>query len=364
LENASPDSLPFVSVIMPVCNERAHIVPCLEAVLRQDYPAHRLEVLVAEGRSNDGTAEVLREWAARDERLRVIDNLQRIVSTGLNAAIRAARGSVIVRMDAHTQYATDYVRECVAALSASRADNVGGPWVARGQSYVGRAVAAASHSPFAVGGGRCHDSGHEGPVDTVYLGCWRKTTLERFGLFDEELVRNQDDEHNLRLTRAGGRVWQSPRIRSWYTPRGSLTGLFRQYMQYGYWKVRVIQKHRLPASPRYLVPGLFVLTLALLAATAPFSTLALAAWAGLAGLYLSCLLAASVLTSRRAGLDLLPVLPAVFCCYHFGYGVGFLRGVWDFVLWRRVPGQAFTALTRTSVSGDSAAPVAAEGNPG
>ena len=183
------------------------------------------------------TSKILRTAASRELRLKVIDNPGRIVSIGLNAAIRAARGQIIIRMDAHTAYAPDYVARCLEVLEKTGADNVGGPWLATGDGYVGRAIAAAFQSSFAVGGARGHDANYEGPVDTVYLGCWSKETFERFGYFDEELVRNQDDEHNLRITRGGGKVYQSPKIKSWYRLRGTLAALFKQYMQYGYWKV-------------------------------------------------------------------------------------------------------------------------------
>jgi glycosyltransferase involved in cell wall biosynthesis len=337
---------PFVSIVIPARNEAHHIGHCLDGALGQDYPADRLEVLVADGRSDDGTRDVLAGYAARDPRLRVIDNPRRFVSTGLNEAIGVARGDVIVRMDAHTEYAPDYVRACVTALRETGADNVGGPARTRPESYLGRAVAAAYHSPYSTGGARFHDPSYEGPVDTVTYGCWARGAFDRFGRFDEELARNQDDEHNLRIWRAGGAVWQTPRIVSWYKPRSSLPGLFRQYMQYGYWKVRVIQKHRLPASVRHLVPGLFLVAILGLAVAAPFSAVALWMLAGLSTLYALVLLAASVSAGRSAGWDLIPVLPVVFSCYHFGYGYGFLRGMWDFGVRRRSPGAAFTALTR------------------
>src|ERR1043166_4540670 len=199
--------------------------------------------------------------------VRIIDNPGFIVSKGLNAAIRAARGEIIIRIDAHTEYAPDYVRSCVATLEATGADNVGGPARTKAHAFIEKAVAAAYHSPFAVGGAKFHNVEYEGFVDTVTYGCWPRGTFEKFGLFDEELARNQDDEHNLRIARGGGKIYQSPKIKSWYRPRGSLMALFRQYMQYGYWKVRVIEKHKLPASPRHLVPGAFVLTLMLLSLT-------------------------------------------------------------------------------------------------
>ena len=344
----SANTSPLVSVVVPCRNEASHIEMHLQGILSQQPPEGGFEVVVADGESDDGTREILHRLAAQDSRLRVVDNPGRIASTGLNAAIRIALGRVIIRMDAHTSYAPNYICECVAVQRETGADNVGGPWVAQGRGYIARANAAAFQSAFAVGGARSHRQNYEGPVDSVYLGCWDRTVFDRFGFFDESLVRNQDDEFNLRLTRAGGRVWQSPRIRSWYSPRGSLRLLFRQYLQYGYWKVRVIQKHRLPASPRHLVPGLFVLSLLVLSAAAFFSPAAAMTLLALAGIYGAGLAFASLLTASRAGFELLPVLPLVFLCYHFGYGVGYLWGVCDWLLLRRQPSARFTTLTRTS----------------
>jgi hypothetical protein len=280
----------------------------------------------------------------------LIDNPGRVVSTGLNAAIRAARGDVIVRMDVHTEYAPDYIRSCVELLDETGADNVGGPWVARGDGYLSRAIASAFRSPFAVGGASGHDPDYEGPLDTVYLGCWRKDLFARVGPFDEGLVRNQDDEFNLRLLRAGGRVWQSPRIRSWYRPRSSLKALFKQYLQYGYWKVRVIQKHGRPASPRHLVPVLFVLGAAL-GWPSGFVHWSLGLlYAGTLALYGLLGLAYSARSAAASGWDLMPVLPAVFLIYHAGYGLGFALGLLDFVVLRRGGRATMTALTRPSIT--------------
>jgi hypothetical protein len=211
-----------------------------------------------------------------------------------------------------------------------------------------RAIAAGYHSPFSVGGARFHDARYEGYLDTVTYGCWHRTAFEKFGYFDETLVRNQDDEHNLRISRAGGKIWQSARIRSWYSPRGSLGALFRQYYQYGYWKVRVIRKHGLPASFRHLVPGLFVAGLLICLTGAPF--LWPLKWAGAlaAGCYGAALLAASFWTACHAGLLLFPVLPAVFMMFHFGYGIGFLHGMLDCLVLKRGPWAGATALTRST----------------
>src|SRR5579862_9556598 len=209
-----------ISVMIPCRNEKRHIGEFLDSLLDQDLdPGWDLEILVADGMSDDGTREALRQYAERAPSVRMIDNPSRIVSTGLNAAIDASSGDIIIRMDAHTVYARDYIRECVRVLHETGADNVGGPWVAKGRGPVGRAIAAAFQSPFCCGGGKAHDVNYEGEVDTVYLGCWPRSVFDRVGRFDPELVRNQDDEFNFRLRRAGGKVWQSPRIQSTYTPR-------------------------------------------------------------------------------------------------------------------------------------------------
>jgi glycosyltransferase involved in cell wall biosynthesis len=344
------DTTPSVSIVVPCYNERDHIEACVRSILAQQPPNGDLEVIVADGMSNDGTRDILMGLVREDPRLRVIDNPGRIVSTGLNAAIHAAQGGVIVRMDVHTEYAPDYVRQCLSVLQETGADNVGGPWVAKGEGFVERAIAAAFQSPFAGGGARGHDPSYEGTVDTVYLGCWPCDVFKRIGLFDEELVRNQDDEFNLRLTRAGGKIWQSTRIKSWYRPRRSLRALLRQYLQYGYWKVRVIQKHRIPASARHLIPACFVLSLLVLPLLSLWRSPAAWVWLGVLGLYLVSNVTASFVTAARQEWKLLPLLPLVFACYHLAYGCGFLRGVWDFVVRRHEAHRAFTELTRSSIS--------------
>jgi succinoglycan biosynthesis protein ExoA len=340
--------LPAVSVVIPCRNERAHIEACLRSVLAFESPPDGFEVLVVDGMSDDGTRAVITRLASEDSRLRLIDNPRGTVPCAMNAGILAAHAAVILRVDAHAEYAPDYLVQCLQTLEETGADNVGGPCLTRARSYWQRVNAAAYHSPFTVGNARFHFPQYEGEVDTVVYGCYRKQTLLDLGLYDEELTRNQDDELNLRLTRRGGRVWQSPRIRSWYYPRASLRSLFQQYSQYGYWKVRVIQKHRLPASWRHLVPGAFVAAVLLGGVLAPWLPVVRWAWIGLLLLYLACSLAASAWIARQKWV-LLPALPLVIAAYHFGYGWGFLRGVVDFVVVRRRDRRAvarFESLTR------------------
>jgi glycosyltransferase involved in cell wall biosynthesis len=334
-------------VIVPCYNEHRHIESAIRSILAQKPPAGGFEIIVADGISGDGTREILSDIARGEPRLTVIDNPGRIVSTALNEGIRHARGKIIIRMDSHTTYADDYIQRCVEVLQQTNADNVGGAWVATGSGLMGEAIAAAFQSPYAVGGAKGHDPNCEGHVDTVYLGCWPREVFQRFGLFDEELVRNQDDEFNLRIRRGGGRIWQSRKIRSWYHPRKTLNELFSQYLQYGYWKVRVLQKHRVPASMRHLIPGLFVFAVILLPMLSILVPSAIWLWSALLATYLCCNVLAAVVTARRHETRLRFVLPVVFACFHVAYGLGFLRGFFDFVLMRRKPANAYTRLTRS-----------------
>lgn len=330
------DPLPRISITVACRNEAKHIRSFLDSLMAQDLDGIDWEVIVADGTSDDGTREILEEYCETRSNVRVISNPGRIVSTGLNSAIRMARGEVILRMDAHTSYAPDYCRRCLETLLQTGAGNVGGPARTRTKGAIADAVAAAYHSRFSTGGGRFHDVNYEGWVDTVPYGCWKKETLLRIGLFDETLVRNQDDELNLRLERSGVRIWQNPRIVSWYSPRASISGLFRQYFQYGFWKVAVIHKHRIPASWRHLVPIGFVMTHLFLLASIVVSAamgarewLATASllWLTLASAYLIATLVFSVAAARRSKWGTLPYLPLVFAIYHFSYGLGFLTGL-------------------------------------
>jgi glycosyltransferase involved in cell wall biosynthesis len=322
-----------VSVIVPSRNEIRHIRAFLDSVFCQDLGEIKMEVLVADGMSNDGTRLVLDEYKKRFAALRVLDNREQIVSAGLNRAVRAARGEIILRMDAHSLYAQDYVRSCVDVLNETNADNVGGPALTRADGYLAQAIAHAYRAPFARGSVKFRDPRYEGPVDTVTYGCWRKSTLERIGMFDENLVRSQDYELNMRIISHGGTVWRSPRIISWYWPRASVSGLFWQYFQYGFWKVAVIRKHRGLASGRNLVPGLCLLAgviLLLCAAIAGFTGLAqwqnafFDVWVALAGMYFIASFASAYSVAKREGWSFLPCLPIVFAIYHLAYALGFV----------------------------------------
>ena len=336
---------PFVSVLMPVRNEGLYIRASLRCVLEQDYPQERLEILVADGRSTDDTREVVAAAARRDSRVRLVDNPGGIVATGLNGALLQARGEVLVRVDGHCEIAPDYVRRCVEHLAEQRRrgvllTGVGGPIETVGEGWLARVIAAAMGSRFGVGGSAFRvlageEAGEVRGVDTVAFPAYPRSTVARAGLLDEELVRNQDDEYNYRLRKAGAELLLAPDVGSRYFSRATLASLWRQYRQYGFWKVRVLQKHPRQMRWRQFVPPALALSLALGAAAGLGGALwglGTLAWLPLAlagGLYLLALTVATFAT-RGIPASLRWGLPAAFPAMHLGYGFGFLHGLMRF----------------------------------
>lgn len=325
-------------MVVPVRNEEAFIAQCIESIAGNDYPKDRLEILVYDGISTDRTRSILAQLAERYPMIWVRDNPAKVVPAALNAGILEARGEVVLRMDAHAEYPRNYIGKCVEWLMRSGADVVGGALIARpgASNLVARAVAIAVSHPYGVANAWFRLKTRTPRwVDTVPFGAYRRRVFDTFGLFDEELVRNQDDEFNFRLIRGGGKIFLAPEIVAYYYARESLSKVFWQYFQYGYWKVRVLQKHRVPSTWRQLVPPSFVLALTvggLLAAANPLGrylfTLVL-------GTYLIATLLFSAHISLGQGPEYLPILPAAFAAIHFGYGLGFLKGIWDFLVLKK-----------------------------
>jgi succinoglycan biosynthesis protein ExoA len=323
--------LPFVSVMIPMRNEAASIAACIESVLAQDYPEDRFEVLVVDGDSSDSSASVVEKFASRTGRVRLLHNPRRIVPTALNVAIRAARGGVVMRVDGHTRIAPDYLRAGVETLRRTGADNVGGPMCAIGGGPMAEAIAAATESRFGIGS-YFHFGSAEAEVDTVYMGMYPRSVFERIGLFDEEMVRNQDDEFNYRLRKLGGRIVLTPAMRSWYQNRPTLHTLARQYFQYGFWKVRVLQKHPGQMSVRHFAPPALVGGLVVLPVAALWSPALGITWLALAGAYVVALTAVSALVARQRGWHLFFRLAAAFVTLHLSWGTGFVVGFGRFAL--------------------------------
>jgi succinoglycan biosynthesis protein ExoA len=326
-----------VTIIMPIRNEASYIERSLGAVLAQDYPADLLEVLVVDGLSDDGTGETVMRMLAGRTNARLLENVQRIVPTALNIGLAEATGAVIVRVDGHAVVEPDYVLQSVRILEETGADCVGGSIRTVSTTATAQAIAEAMGSPFGVGDARfrtTHDRSMW--VDTLAFGAYRRQVFDRLGLFDEELVRNQDDEFNYRLRAAGGRIWLDSRIRSTYYARSTFRSLWRQYYQYGYWKVRVFQKVAGSAQLRHWVPPLFALyVLGGLLAAVLRPGLRLAYLAGLL-VYLVANMAVSIRIAARAGWRHALRLPIVFPTLHLSYGLGFWSGILRFgPPWRR-----------------------------
>ncbi len=315
---------PLVTVVIPVRNEAGWIDRCLEAVFGQDYPSERLEIIVADGMSTDGTYERLLALASEQPRLRVLRNPARVVPSSLNLAINAARGDVIARVDAHTLVAPDYISAGVETLTRTGGDNVGGPMIKTGGGPVGDAIATAMTSRFGIGS-HFQFARSDLQVDTVYMGMWPREVFERIGLFDEELVRNQDDEFNYRLRKYAGRIFLTPRMRSRYQNRQSWHKLVRQFFEYGLWKARVLQKHPAQMSPRHFLPPLFDLSVILGLAVAPFWKTALLLVAGALCAYVSVVGAVALSHTRNPKAWFRLVL--AFALIHHAWGAGFLTGM-------------------------------------
>lgn len=322
-----------VSVVLPALNERTSIHDAVASLAAQDYP-YLVEIVVVDGGSVDGTRELA---AAVDPRVRVVDNPRVTAAAAMNIGIDVAVGEVIVRADAHTTYASDYVRRCVEVLVETGATNVGGPMRPVGTTTFGRAVAVVTTSPFGVGPGRFHYSESREEVDTVYLGSWRRADLKDLGGYDETGLQwaAEDQELNLRIRESGGRVVLEPSIRSWYVPRESPRALARQYFNYGVCKASTLQKHgRLP-SWRPLAPVVLVG-----ASVAGFIFGRGPARFAVPVAHAAACAVMAARTTLEPGASPPHIFEAVEIC-HWSYGLGFWSG-----LIRIVTGRGFTSRPR------------------
>lgn len=317
--------LPLVSVIIPCLNEEGFIEACLAGVQTQDYPPERIEILVADGGSRDRTREILARIARQDARVRLVENPQRLQAAGMNAAIRVARGELIVRMDAHSECAPDYVRRCVEVSQRTGADNVGGAARARAKTHSHRAVCAALSSPLGVGGARYRSADNEGWVDTVFPGAFRRRVFETVGLYDPRAFTNEDADLNQRILEHGGRVYLSRDIVVHYFPRDSMSALARQYFRYGLGRTRTLLKHGRLLSLRPALPCLMLVSAAGLIALPPLRPLA--SWTFAA--YAAAALFEAWRVTRADRLALIPrvalIFPVIHACHGAGFAVGLVR---------------------------------------
>ena len=325
--------MPQVTIIIPCYNEQKTIRLLLDALFAQTFPHSQMEVVIADGMSQDSTRSEIAVWQGENPNLlvRVVDNPKRNIPSALNRAIEVARGEFIVRLDAHSVPAVDYVERSVAALENGLGDNVGGIWrIQPGASgWVARSIAIAASHPLAVGGAQYRVGGQPQEVDTVPFGAFRRALVDRIGPYDESLFTNEDYEFNTRIRQADGVVWFDPLIQSAYFARSTYNELASQYWRYGYWKLRMLRRYPETIRWRQGLPPVFVASLILLGALAFLSR-----WAGwlllLEGLgYLLVLLAIGIRESQKhKDWPLVIGLPLAIGCMHFSWGMGF---IWSFV---------------------------------
>jgi hypothetical protein len=324
VSTAGPDSksepeLPGVSVIVPILNEERHLRDAVAMILAQDY-AGPIEIVLALGPSTDRTNEVAAALSAADARVRIVENPSGRTPDALNAAIAASTGEVVVRVDGHAEIPTTYVTTAVTELNRVGADNVGGVMDAQGTDDFTRAVACAMKSPLGVGSSRFHVGGEAGETETVYLGVFRRSALERVGGYDPHFARAQDWEMNHRIRQTGGRVWFTPDLKVTYRPRSTFRALGRQYFHYGRWRRVVARHHDGTINIRYLAaPAMVVGTSVAVVAGFAWPV----AWLVPAAYGLGVLVGGLAIT-RGESLRTRALSPLVLGTMHWSWGIGFL----------------------------------------
>ncbi len=320
---------PFVSIIVPCFNEQDTIRLLLEAILNQTYPREYMEVVIADGLSEDQTRRAISSFQAEhpDLALRLVDNERRTIPSGLNLAIQASRGDILVRLDAHSIPIPEYVARSVRDLEEGRGSNVGGLWEIQpgGRGWLAESIAAAASHPLGVGNAFYRLRPSAGAVDTVPFGGFRRGLVEEVGGFDETLLANEDYEFNARIRQSGGVVWLNPEIRSAYIARGSLSKLAHQYWRYGFWKFRMLRRYPRTTRWRQALPPLFVASLvglAILSAVLPLARFALFLEASFYLLVLSA--AGAIIAGRQRKPLLLPGVVLAMATMHVCWGGGFL----------------------------------------
>jgi succinoglycan biosynthesis protein ExoA len=322
LEGAPEAPPPEISVLIPCRNEEAHLRACLDSLL-DDFVRSRCEVLVIDGRSTDGSREIVREYESRHPAVRLLDNPEAVQAAALNVGIEAARGTIVVRADAHSTYPPGYVQRCVELLHRTGATNVGGVMAPQGRGLFEQAVAAAMMHPAGIGGAKFHWGTYTGYADTVYLGTFRRSDLLAVGGFDPRAHPAEDAELNLRLLKRNGTVFLDGSLRVTYQPRQSLRRLVKQFFHYGRGRCYIVLKHRRLLVPGRVLPPLLVLVLA---ASLVLGVFQHPAWLAFAAAYLVGVLAASVVIGGRGSgrLGRMAALIVVLPVMHLAYGTGFL----------------------------------------
>ncbi len=323
-----------VSIIIPCRNEENYIKQCIDSFLNQSYPKELIEIIIADGMSTDNTRNIINEISKKNNNVILIDNKKFTAPAGMNLGIKKSNSDIIIIFGAHAYADKEFVKENVLALENEEVGCAGGVITTINDSIKGEAIAEAMSCPFGVGNALFRYAEKEAFVDTVGFGAYYRKFITEIGLFDEELVRNQDDELNFRVQKTGKKILLNPKIKSTYFSRGDFKKLWRQYYQYGFWKVRVIQKHKKPASIRHLIPLMFVLFLLFGGIGSIFSNLIRIGYFSTILLYLILDAVFSLKLSKKKSLLHFPYLFITFPILHISYGIGFIFGIVNFYIVR------------------------------
>lgn len=335
---------PSVSIVIPCYNEVNYIEKCIRSTQTQSFQEGQLDVIVVDGMSDDGTREVLLNLQEEFPNLQLVDNPERHTPKALNLGIEASSSDMAIILGAHAELEPSFVALNVEAmLEHEQAGCVGGMIINVYENETAEVIGKAMGSRFGVGNARFRTGGKKGYVDTVAFGAYRRTALNEIGLFDLDLVRNQDDEINFRLNKHGWKIWFDPKIRSKYYVRASYSKLFKQYKQYGYWKVYVNKKHQAVTSIRQMIPFFFVafIALATIVAFTPLGPGPL-----ILGLMLWFIGAMVATIASKASSRQYNGMLATFFILHTAYGLGYAQGIWHFLILGKTPSRTAKASTR------------------
>jgi glycosyltransferase involved in cell wall biosynthesis len=337
--------LPTVSIVIPCRNELKYIGLCLDSIVHCNYPKDKLSVYVCDGRSDDGTDVIIRDYETKYPYIHYVENVKQTTQHALNLGIEASTADIKIILGAHAEIDPNYVNYSVEAFDIdSRIGCTGGIIENVIEDDTTAVIAKAMGNSFGVGNAHFRTGGREGFVDTVAFGAYKKEVFEKAGLFDSDLARNQDDEFNFRIQKQGFMIYLSKKIRSKYYVRSGFKKVYRQYYQYGYWKVFVNRKHKTVTTVRQLIPFFFVSFLFFFPLLFLISSYFIPAYASIVLLYAAMAVYFGFHETKR--VDGALKVAYSFFLLHFSYGLGYLKGIIDFMLMNKMPGQKETRLSR------------------
>lgn len=350
MKNFTKNNLPFVSIIIACRNEEKFIGRCLDSIVANDYPEKKMEILVVDGLSEDRTREIISRYAQTNSSVKFLINRDKITPIAMNIGIKRARGDIVILVNAHCILDKYFLKYSTEYLAKTGADAVGGMLntINDKHSSIAEAIPLGVDSIFGAGGRRYRTRTKEGWVrDTLPYCAYRKAIFEEIGLIDEELIRAQDGEFNYRILRRGGRIYYTPKIKSYLHIRPTFNKLWRQHFQYGCFKPLVTQKVGVILTLRQLIPAIFVTSLIILLMLSVFFKPFLWLLLFVVGSYIITNLGFSLKISQKKGLKYFFILPGVFATVHFGYGIGYLKGIQDYIIFKKHKKKKIKDLTLT-----------------